>query len=275
MSDTGIAGVPARKPARPVLVTPSSAAGGRLSPHAGETPALPAPIFVTGTDTDVGKTFVATALLRLARVRGLRCVAVKPVAAGCAWRDGELVNEDALALLAASESGQRYRAVNPVALEPAIAPHIAAAEVGATLRVADLAARCRETLAAEHDFALIEGAGGWLVPLGDGAASDGATDDGATLAELCAALAARPLLVVGMKLGCLNHALLTAAAIAAAGLELAGWVANSPGPPMPRLEANVATLRARLDAPCLGVVPHCDPAEAPRHLNIEPLLATA
>lgn len=223
------------------------------------------PIFVTGTDTDVGKTFVATALLRLARSRRLRCVAVKPVAAGCAWRDGELVNDDALALLTASESGQRYRAVNPVALEPAIAPHIAAAEVGATLRVADLAARCRETLAAEHDFALIEGAGGWLVPLGDGA----------TLAELCAALAARPLLVVGMRLGCLNHALLTAAAIAAAGLKLAGWVANSPGPPMPRLEANVATLRARLDAPCLGVVPHCDPAEAPRHLNIEPLLATA
>ena len=269
MSDTGIAGVPARKPARPVLVTPSSAAGGRLRAHAGETPALPAPIFVTGTDTDVGKTFVATALLRLARARGLRCVAVKPVAAGCAWRDGELVNDDALALLAASESGQRYRAVNPVALEPAIAPHIAAAEVGASLRVEDLAARCRETLAAEHDFALIEGAGGWLVPLGDGA-----TGDGSTLAELCAALAARPLLVVGMKLGCLNHALLTAAAIAAAGLELAGWVANSPGPPMPRLEANVATLCARLAAPCLGVVPRCEQAEAPRHLDIEPLLAT-
>ena len=223
----------------------------------------PKPVFVTGTDTDVGKTFVATALLRLARARGLRCVAVKPVAAGCQWRDGELVNDDALALLAASESGQGYRAVNPLALEPAIAPHIAAAEAGASLRVEDLAARCRETLAAEHDFALIEGAGGWLVPLGDGA----------TLAELCGALAARPVLVVGMKLGCLNHALLTAAAIAAAGLVLAGWVANSPGPPMPRLDANVATLRERLDAPCLGVVPRCPPAQAQRHLDIEPLLA--
>ena len=223
----------------------------------------PKPVFVTGTDTDVGKTFVATALLRLARSRGLRCVAVKPVAAGCEWRDGELVNDDALALLAASESGQGYRAVNPVALEPAIAPHIAAAEVGASLRVEDLAARCRETLAAEHDFALIEGAGGWLVPFGDGA----------TLADLCVALEARPVLVVGMKLGCLNHALLTAATIAAAGLELAGWVANSPGPPMPRLEANIATLRERLVAPCLGVVPHCSPAEAQRHLDIEPLLA--
>ena len=223
----------------------------------------PNPVFVTGTDTDVGKTFVATALLRLARSRGLRCVAVKPVAAGCEWRDGELVNDDALALLAASESGQGYRAVNPVALEPAIAPHIAAAEAGASLRVEDLAARCRETLTAEHDFALIEGAGGWLVPLGDGA----------TLADLCVALEARPVLVVGMKLGCLNHTLLTVAAIASAGLDLAGWVANSPGPPMPRLEANIATLRERLNAPCLGVVPHCSPAEAQRHLDIEPLLA--
>lgn len=225
----------------------------------------PKPVFVTGTDTDVGKTFVATALLRLARSRGLRCVAVKPVAAGCEWRGSELVNDDALALLAASGSGQGYRAVNPVALEPAIAPHIAAAEAGASLRVEDLAARCRETLAAAHDFALIEGAGGWLVPLGDGP----------TLADLCVALAARPVLVVGMKLGCLNHAMLTAAAIAAAGLQLAGWVANSPGPPMPRLEANIATLRDRLNAPCLGVVPRCPPTEARRHLNIEPLLAKA
>ena len=223
----------------------------------------PNPVFVTGTDTDVGKTFVATALLHLARSRGLRCVAVKPVAAGCEWRDGELVNDDALALLAASESGQGYRAVNPVALEPAIAPHIAAAEAGASLRVEDLAARCRETLAAEHDFALIEGAGGWLVPLGDGS----------TLADLCVALAARPVLVVGMKLGCLNHALLTVATIDAAGLELAGWVANSPGPPMPRLEANFASLRERLNAPCLGVVHRCSPAEGQRHLDLEPLLA--
>ena len=220
------------------------------------------PVFVTGTDTDVGKTVIATALLRLARMRGLRCVAVKPVAAGCEWRDGELVNDDALALLRASESGQRYRAVNPVALEAAIAPHIAAAEAGVSLRVEDLAARCRETLAAAHDFAVIEGAGGWLVPLGDGA----------TLADLCAALHARPVLVVAMRLGCLNHALLTAAAIAEAGLDLAGWVANCVHPPMPRLDANVASLRARLPAPCLGVVPRCGPGEAHKHLLIEPLL---
>lgn len=238
---------------------PASAAGAGAA--GGDKPAPP--VFVTGTDTDVGKTFIAAALLRLARARGLRCVAVKPVAAGCEWRDGELVNDDALALLRASASGQRYRAANPVALEPAIAPHIAAREAGVSLRLEHLAARCRETLAAEHDFALIEGAGGWFVPLADSA----------TLADLCAALAARPVLVVAMRLGCLNHALLTAAAVAAAGLTLAGWVANCPGAPMPRLEANVATLRARLDAPCLGVVPRCAETDAPRHLRIEPLLA--
>lgn len=221
------------------------------------------PVFVTGTDTDVGKTFVGAALLRLARARGLRCLAVKPVAAGCEWRDGALVNDDALTLLRASESGQHYRAVNPVALEPAVAPHIAAREAGVSLRLEHLLARCREALATEHDFALIEGAGGWFVPLADGA----------TLADLCAALAARPVLVVAMRLGCLNHALLTAAAIAQAGLPLAGWVANCPGAPMPRLEANIATLRARLDAPCLGVVPRCTPAQAQRHLRVEPLLS--
>lgn len=231
---------------------PCAADGGEPAP----------PVFVTGTDTDVGKTFVAAALLRLARTRGLRCVAVKPVATGCEWRDGALVNDDALTLLRTSESGQHYRAMNPVALEPAIAPHIAAREAGVSLRLEHLLARCRETLAAEHDFALIEGAGGWFVPLADGAA----------LADLCVALAARPVLVVAMKLGCLNHALLTAAAVAAAGLPLAGWVANCPDAPMPRLQANVDTLRARLDAPCLGVVPHCAPAQAHRHLRIEPLL---
>lgn len=239
------------------MTTPDAA-----PPASADAKTPPRPVFVTGTDTDVGKTVIATALLRLARMRGLRCVAVKPVAAGCQWRDGELVNDDALALLRAGESGQRYRAVNPVALEAAIAPHIAAAEVGVSLAVEHLAARCRETLVAAHDFAVIEGAGGWLVPLGDGT----------TLADLCAALRARPVLVVAMRLGCLNHALLTAAAIAEAGLELAGWVANCPGPPMPRLDANVSTLRGLLPAPCLGVVPRCAPAEAHRHLRIEPLL---
>ena len=214
----------------------------------------PAPTyFITGTDTGVGKTFIATALLELARARGWRCVALKPVAAGCERRNGKLANEDALALMAASGAGLDYARVNPVALEPAIAPHIAAAEAGVSLSVAQLAAHCRQALAGDFDFALIEGAGGWLVPLN-------ATE---TLADLCIRLNARPILVVGMQLGCLNHALLTAAAIDRAGLDLAGWVANYPAEEMPRLEDNLTALRDRLPAPCLGLVPQLGPAAQP------------
>ena len=222
--------------------------------------------FVTGTDTEVGKTFVAAALLGLARERGLRSAGVKPVAAGCHRQEGRLVNDDALALMAASGANLDYARVNPVALEPAIAPHIAAARAGQSLRVDALAAHCRAVLAGDFEFVLIEGAGGWLVPL----------NDEETLADLCIDLDAAVVLVVGMKLGCLNHALLSAVAIAGAGLELAGWVGNSVAEEMPFLEENVATLRARLDAPCLGIVPHLHngkPRAAHGYLTIEPLLA--
>ncbi len=224
------------------------------------------PYFVTGTDTDIGKTFIAAALLELARERGLRCVALKPVAAGCTVVDGELVNDDALQLIAASGTDLDYRAVNPIALEPAIAPHIAAAQAGIEIDARDLSRRCLNALAGEVDFAVVEGAGGWLVPLN-------ATE---TLADVCLGIGARPILTVGMKLGCLNHALLTAHAIADAGGELAGWVANCPTPEMPVFEENVATLRERLLAPCLGVVPYLGSdatyRQAMPHLDIDPLL---
>ena len=225
------------------------------------------PFFVTGTDTEIGKTFIAAALLTGARARGLRCAAVKPVAAGCEVRDGRLVNEDAVALLAASDAPFDYDTMNPVALEPAIAPHVAAARAGVPLRVDDLAEHCRRALgpreaagagapsgAGRFDFAVIEGAGGWLVPL----------NDTETLADLCVAVGARPVLVVGMRLGCLNHALLTAREIERAGLRLAGWVANDPGPRMPVFEENLATLEARLPAPRLGTVPYLGPGAEPR-----------
>ena len=204
------------------------------------------PYFVTGTDTEVGKTLIAAALLGLARKRGLRCAALKPVAAGCTVVAGELVNDDALQLIAASGTGLDYGTVNPVALEPAIAPHIAAAQAGARLNAADLSRHCLDALAGEVDFAIVEGAGGWLVPLN-------ATE---TLADVCIGIGARPILTVGMKLGCINHALLTAHAIAVAGAELAGWVANCATPQMPVFEENVATLSERVEAPCLGVVPY-------------------
>ena len=222
--------------------------------------------FVTGTDTEVGKTFVTAALLGLARERGLDCAGVKPVAAGCHRQEGRLVNDDALALIAASGADLDYPTVNPVALEPAIAPHIAAVRAGRILRVETLAERCREVLAADFDFVLVEGAGGWFVPL----------NDEQTLADLCIDLDLAVILVIGMRLGCLNHALLTAAAIAQAGLELAGWVGNSIGAEMPYLEENFATLHGRLDAPCLGLVPYLDsfePRAAWRFLKVGPLLA--
>ena len=226
----------------------------------------PTPYFVTGTDTEVGKTFVAAALLELARERGLRCAALKPVAAGCAVDGGELVNDDALQLIAASGTDLDYRTVNPIALEPAVAPHIAAAQAGLEIDAAHLSRHCLNALVGEIDFAVVEGAGGWLVPLN-------ATE---TLADVCLGIGARPILTVGMKLGCLNHALLTAHAIAEAGGQLAGWVANSAAPAMPVFEENVATLGERLPAPCLGIVPYLgDDAshrQAMPYLDIDPLL---
>ena len=222
--------------------------------------------FVTGTDTEVGKTLVAAALLSLARRQGLRCAGIKPVAAGC-YRQGErLVNEDALALMAASGAKLDYETVNPVALEPAIAPHIAATQAHRPLAVGALAEHCRAVFNADFDFIIVEGAGGWFVPL----------NDKETLADLCIELDIAVILVVGMKLGCINHALLTAAAVARAGLSLAGWVANSVADEMPCLAENLATLKARLPAPCLGVVPHLpagEPRRASAHLDIDPLLA--
>ena len=224
------------------------------------------PFFVTGTDTAVGKTFITSALLGVARGRGLRCIGMKPVAAGCRLEAGSLRNDDALALISASATTLDYETINPIALEPHIAPHIAIAQAGRTVHATDLTAHCRAVGAQDVDLVLIEGAGGWLVPL----------NDTETLADVCTELQAAVILVVGMKLGCLNHALLTAAAIEQAGLDFAGWVANSVTGAMPCLAENVDTLRTRLRAPCLGVVPHLgsvEPSAAQPFLDLNPLLA--
>ncbi len=213
--------------------------------------------FVTGTDTGVGKTFITSALLRAARARGLACVGYKPIAAGATLRDGALRNEDALELIAAAQSEHDYADINPVVLRPAIAPHIALAQIGRHVSARELAAACPEAA-----FTLVEGAGGWFVPL----------NERETLADVCAALGAKVILVVAMKLGCLNHALLTAAAIKRARLDLAGWVANCFGDPMPCLTENVDTLRQRLPGPCLGTVPHVGgPQDATQFLDLDPL----
>lgn len=208
--------------------------------------------FITGTDTDVGKTTIAAGLLYAAREAGLSTVAGKPVASGCESTAQGLRNADALALMAESSIELTYAEVNPLAFAPAIAPHLAAREAGVVLSVQSLLPPMRHVLSAGADFTVIEGAGGWRVPL---AGQE-------TLSDLAQALGLPVILVVGVRLGCISHALLTAEAIRQDGLQLAGWVANIIDPHTSRLEENLATLAERLPAPCLGRVPRLKAATA-------------
>jgi len=201
--------------------------------------------FIAGTDTDVGKTTVAAGLLHAAQLAGLSTLGAKPVASGCSASAKGLRNDDALALIAQSSIKLPYEQINPFAFEPAIAPHLAAREAGVNLSVQALLDPMRAVLAQGADFTLIEGAGGWRVPL----------SDQASLSDLAIALKLPVILVVGVRLGCISHALLSAEAIARDGLQLAGWVANIVDPRTSRLEENLASLAERLPAPCLGRVP--------------------
>jgi dethiobiotin synthetase len=202
-------------------------------------------LFITGTDTDVGKTVVATGLLAAAAKAGLRTAAIKPIAAGCEDTGSGLQNDDALQLQAASSHPLPYQQVNPVALEAAIAPHIAAEEQGKTLSASRLVGYCRGLALLPVDLLLVEGAGGWRVPL----------NNRETLADVARELNCSVVIVVGLRLGCLNHALLTAEAVRRDGLQIAGWVGNIIDPQMPRLDENIATLHRLFNEPCLGVVP--------------------
>lgn len=204
--------------------------------------------FVTGTDTDVGKTFVASALLARAGQLGLRTAGFKPVAAGAQTTAEGLRNGDALELMAAANQALPYEVVNPYCFEAAIAPHIAAAEQGVAISVDGLMAAAGRFQATSADFSLVEGAGGWRVPL----------NNQQTFADFAVALNVPVIMVVAMRLGCINHALLTAEAIARDGLPLAGWVANQTGAEvMPHYRDNVRTLQALLPAPLLGEIPYC------------------
>ncbi|WP_348761327.1 dethiobiotin synthase [uncultured Salinisphaera sp.] len=206
-------------------------------------------LFVTGTDTEIGKTRIACALLRGLVAAGETAVGYKPVASGAVWQGRRLVNEDALALQAAGSPGFTYEAINPLVFEPAIAPHIAAAEADTPL-TADKLTAGHDALAARADWVIVEGAGGWHVPLSD-------TLD---FAGWAAGQNWPVLLVVGMRLGCVNHALLSARAIAA-DTRLAGWVANCLPPKQPRLAENLATLNARMPMSCCATVPIDPPAD--------------
>ena len=208
-------------------------------------------LFITGTDTDVGKTLVATGLLATSAKAGLRSAAIKPIAAGCEDTGAGLQNDDALQLQAASSHPLPYQQVNPVALEAAIAPHIAAEEQGKTLSASRLVGYCRGLAMMPVDLLLVEGAGGWRVPL----------NNRETLADVARELNCSVVIVVGLRLGCLNHALLTAEAVRRDGMPIAGWVGNIIDPQMPRLDENIATLKRLFNEPCLGIVPRlADPS---------------
>lgn len=198
--------------------------------------------FLTGTDTEVGKTFVTCALLHHAGRLGLRAAGLKPVAAGT---DAAGKNDDVEQIRAASNVALPAEIVNPYCFCPAVAPHIAAAEAGVEIDFARIAAACTAARP-QADFLIVEGVGGFRVPLGVDRDS----------AELAVRLGLPVILIVGMRLGCINHALLSTEAIAARGLRLAGWVANRIDPAMARFDENLATLRRLLPAPLLGVVPH-------------------
>ena len=226
---------------------------------------MSAAYFITGTDTEIGKTTIAAGLLYAARRAGLSTAAAKPVASGCQLGAEGLRNDDALALLAQCSLPLRYEEVNPLAFAPAIAPHLAARDAGVTLDVPSLHAAVLAILSKGADFTLIEGAGGWRVPLGGMA----------TLADLAQALHIPVILVVGVRLGCINHAVLSAEAIIGDGLPLAGWVANIVDPNVARLQDNLETLDERLPAPCIGRVPHLPAVtveQVAQHLDLSRLM---
>jgi dethiobiotin synthetase len=202
-------------------------------------------VFVTGTDTGVGKTFAACVLIHALRSQGLRVAPMKPVAAGAIRHGRGFANEDTLALAAAAgPHAPPPGMLTPVLLQQAMAPHIAAEREGRVITLAPVL-EARERVAAAADFLVVEGVGGWQVPLGPSLDT----------VDLARAMALPVILVVGLRLGCLNHALLTAAAIAASGLACKGWIANAIEPDMPGREENIAALVARLPAPLLGQLP--------------------
>ena len=198
--------------------------------------------FITGTSTDVGKTYVATGMLAATSRLGLSTSGFKPVAAGCEMTVDGLRNSDAIKLLAQTSLPVNYEQLNPVALKPEIAPHIAAAEIGRRLSVDRLAGFYRGLMMQRPDFCVVEGAGGWRVPL----------NERETFADLARVLKLPVVLVVGMNLGCINHALLTSEAIQKDGLMLTGWIANQIVPEMDRYKENISTLQRWIPSPMIG-----------------------
>ncbi len=219
--------------------------------------------FVTGTDTEIGKTTTTAGLTHWAAQQGLRASGLKPVAAGQGVVNGQWINEDVQALHAAQTAGLTAQEIGPIQLKTPCAPHLAARLEGLRIQRAEVLAAVRAPLS-KLDIAFVEGVGGWRVPLDEEAGWDSA--------DFARELAAPVILVVGLRLGCINHALLTAEAIQSRGLQLAGWVGNTVDGQMLQHAENLATLKALLPAPCLGQVPrlqHPTPSAVASFLNCE------
>lgn len=213
--------------------------------------------FITGTDTGVGKTLIASALLILLKQKDFKTLALKPIATGCLMTPEGLRNNDTDLLQHYMTEQATYAKINPFAFHEPIAPHIAAKIENQTLSVKAIMDACKNTLKNPADFFVIEGIGGWLVPL----------NPYETTADLAKALGYPIILVVGMRVGCLNHTLLTIESIQKKSVTLAGWVANSMQPEMPYLPDHIEALKQFIPAPLLGVVPYLE--------NIEPRLAVS
>jgi dethiobiotin synthetase len=206
-------------------------------------------IFVTGTDTEVGKTRISVGIIHKLVAQGYKVAAMKPIASGCEVTVDGLRNEDALALMAASNVDLPYELVNPYAFKPAIAPHIAAQQVGVDIDF-EIIQKNYDLIQQQADLVVVEGAGGWLVPL----------NNTTTMADLAKQLKLDVVLVVGIRLGCINHALLTATAIQQSGLEFKGWVANDLESSL-QLNEMLATLKQHIQEPNMGMVPQLSPLD--------------
>jgi len=222
--------------------------------------------FITATDTEAGKTWTTLALMELYQSQGCKVGGMKPIASGCEAIDGELINADARLIRNQATTIYPYEWVNPVAFRPPIAPHIAAQQAGVTITL-DTIIPAFERISADNDLIMVEGIGGWRVPLGEGL----------RLADLVITLQLSVIMVVGLRLGCINHALLTTEAIRRDGLGLAGWIANHCQPEYESEDETLDTLAHHIQAPLLGVLPwleQLDPGTLAASLNAEAITQT-
>ena len=215
--------------------------------------------FITGTDTEVGKSWCTVGLMAKLQQQGHSVVGMKPIASGCMETADGLRNEDALMIQQQASKAIDYETINPYSFLPAIAPHLAAEQSGERIKLEKIVEQFSQ-LKEQAGYVVVEGVGGWQVPL----------NDHESVADLAVALQLPVILVVGLRLGCINHALLTAQSIRATGCTLAGWIANSLNANMAEQERNIHSIETRIDAPLLGVIPHLttlQPDAIARHLN--------